>query len=179
MNANCQYDAVINVSQHATEPLRTCRTGQYKPFQRFANIDFSTLFFLSDISIAHTIVNDELRGPSSIENSAKNNFHGFAVRNFYSGCNRTKHPFGYIQSRKVRTYVYHTHTHILNLVHKTDCVHTRTVLIYNIFVSQFRRMYIQNWQCKYVDTGFTAHDMQKFINIYIFLSLHANGFGTR
>lgn len=52
---------------------------------------------IADISTAHIVVDDELCGPSSIENPAKNNPCYFDVRHFLHGCNNTKRPFRYIQ----------------------------------------------------------------------------------
>lgn len=62
-----------------------------------------TLFFpiLIDIAVAHIVVDDELRCPPSIEDSAENNTCDFVVRHFLHGCNPTKHRFGYFQSSQV------------------------------------------------------------------------------
>lgn len=75
-----------------------------------------------DVSIADIVVDDELCCPSSIENFTKNSSYGYVVCNFFNGCNSGKHPFGYIQSGKVRSlYTNYTHAH--------------TVFVYFIFPS--------------------------------------------
>lgn len=51
-----------------------------------------------DISVANIVVHDELCRPSSIENSAKNNFGDFVVRHILHGCNDGKLSLGCIQS---------------------------------------------------------------------------------